>query len=135
MVEIKKKTPEQLVEAMGIAAYEFAAAHKAMKKIAKQKLYAEAHTAVILVAKRHDLLKNKTLAEHFKECLKDPKFRLTNELIKSFSYLENQTLFEEYSHQEEIAKAAEKEHAMWTSQLMWYQSENKLKGSELLSKL
>jgi hypothetical protein len=127
------KTPDELRELLGMAASEYAVAREKLKRLEVQKAFLTAKTAVILSAKRFDLLTNEALRAHYQTCCEDPKFRLTNDLIHSFSYLENRIVFEAYEAAEKIAKGAQEEHDMWNKQLMWYQSENKLKGAELLS--
>jgi hypothetical protein len=129
------KGPEELMKLMGQVAYEYASARARLKALRKQYAYCVARTSLILSSRSTQYIKNEKLRGHLDVCFNDPKFRLTNELIHNFSYLEHRELFEEYEYCEEVAKNAQKEHEMLTNQLMHYHSENKLKGAELMNKL
>lgn len=133
MPEITLKTPEALMKLMEEANSEFARANRVMRGLEVEKMHAEARTAVILVAKRVDLLTNEGLKAQLSVCLKDSHFRWTKELLEKFSYLENQEIFEKYNEAEKIAKQAQKEFEMASSQLIYHQSQNKLKSAELAS--
>lgn len=129
------KTPEELVKLMTETEYEFHECNQRLKKLEKDKMLAEAKTSIILHGHRADLLQNITLREHFIKCEADSKFRLTVDLTASFVYLEHQELMEQYNYYSKRAKQLEKEYSMLQGILMNYQSENKLRASELLNKL
>lgn len=133
---MKPNSPEKLLELMAVTQSEYSVAITALRGLERLKMAAETRTTVILTAKRFDLLQNVSLRDHFQKCCEaDPKFKPTVDFIASCVYLEHEELMENYNAQEKASKQAEKEFAMLSSQLIWYQSKNKVKGIEMINKL
>lgn len=116
---------------MGETAEQFRRATKRLRELEATKTIRVAQVEVILLSRKIDLLKSEGLKKHLNLCFADPKFRWTNEVLSAFMMVELRELLGEYNYYEKVARNAEKENEMWSKQLMYYQSKNKLKGAEL----
>lgn len=126
-------SPDELMELMGKAAYDFEAANREIRRIEQDKQMREAKTSIIVSSKRWDMIQNASLKQHFKACCEDPKFRPTVDFIDYATYVEHQDVFDKYNAAVTKAKQAKDEFDMWQKQLSWYQSKNKLEGLELMA--
>lgn len=121
-------TPEELRKKMGQAAYEFAEANRRMRKLEVTKNIRVQKVRIILLAWRIDLLQNEKLKAHVKLLNEDPKYKWIKEDLNACVYIELEQILSEYTRYEKIAKQAEKEHAMWNSQMMEHMSMRKHEG-------
>lgn len=115
--------------------YEYSDAVKNLRKLEKLKMLVEMQTTVIINSKHPELLKNEDLKAKILGLFDDPKFKPTVDFIASCVYLENQAVMEDYNYYLKLSKQAEKEFEMLSSQLIWHQSQAKIKGIELMNKV
>lgn len=115
--------------------YEYSDAVKNLRKLEKLKMLVEMQTTVIINSKHPELLKNEDLKAKISGLFDDPKFKPTVDFIASCVYLENQAVMEDYNYYLKLSKQAEKEFEMLSSQLIWHQSQAKIKGIELMNKV
>lgn len=124
--------PDELLQRMNFAAYEYRQAIEGMRKLETSKNLREKKAMVIIGARRFDMLTNTKLAEYLQVTFTvDPKLRPTKEQYEAWIYIEHQQVFDAYRFWEAQAKQAEKDHEHWGRQLSWYQSELKHDGIEL----
>lgn len=115
--------------------YEYSDAVKNLRKLEKLKMLVEMQTTVIINSKHPELLKNEDLKAKILGLFDDPKFKPTVDFIASCVYLENRAVMEDYNYYLKLSKQAEKEFEMLSSQLIWHQSQAKIKGIELMNKV
>lgn len=135
MSQSEAYSPSQLLKMMATTQFEYSEAIRKLRELEKAKMLHEARTNVIVAAKRFDLLENEGLRVHFQTACSDPKFRPTVDFIERCIYLENLPLMEEYNYYSKVAKQAEKEYEILSGQLIWHQSQAKIKGIELINKI
>ena len=125
-------SPQELLDRMQLAAWEYRQAIEAMRKLETSKNVREKKTMTIIGARQFDMLTNTKLRDYlYATFTADPKLRPTKEQYESWVYLEHQHIFDQYRYWEAQAKQAEKDHEHWGRQLSWYQSDLKQQVAEL----
>ncbi len=135
MANKETKSADDVVKLIEQTRYEYSNAIRKLRALEKEKMYQESRTTIILTAKKPELLKNDALKKQLETCFEDPKFKPTLDFIASCIYIEHKDLMEEYNYYLKLSKQAEKEFEMLSSQLIWHQSQAKIKGIELMNKI
>lgn len=126
-------TPEELLEKMAQASYEYHHAAAQMAQLFQQKQTYEAVVTGIVQSRQWHLLEDLQAKQLCELAAADPKFKPTVDFTNSVVYMEAKAIIEPFNYWEAQANTASKYHQMLTNQLMWHQSENGRLKAEMMA--
>jgi hypothetical protein len=131
--EQTRYTPDELLERMAQASYEYHHAAQQMATLFQQKQTYETVITGLVQSKQWELLQDPQAKELCRLAFADPKFKPTVDFTNSVVYMEAKAVMEPFNYWEAQANTAGKYHQMLTNQLMWHQSENSRLKAEMMS--
>lgn len=126
-------TPEELLEKMAQASYEYHHAYGQMMQLFQHKQTYEEVITGIVQSKQWELLSDPQAKEFCRLAFADPKFKPTVDFTTSIVNMEAKAIMHPFHYWEAQASAAAKYHQMLTNQLMWHQSENGVRKAEMMT--
>lgn len=124
---------EELLHKMANCTYQYSTASRVLRNLKNKRNSATKKAHTLILARRWDLLQNKKLIEHLKIVFDDPKYKPTVTDMDQFVYLETQEISEPYEVAKITCLHSKEEYEKWQGQLMWYMSQNKLDGIEMMT--